>query len=58
MDACKSDQQFLGARGGKVANSEGGKPPTTKPAPVTRAPKIAMKSGAKRKPGGGSKARF
>lgn len=57
-EACYADQQMLGARGGKVAKSEGGKPPIPKPAPVTRAPKMAMKGGGKRKPGGGSKAAF
>ena len=48
-EACYGDQQMLGARGGKG---------TPKPAPVTRSPKVAMKGGKLRKPGGGKHARF
>jgi hypothetical protein len=43
-DLCaNSDQQILGARGGK----------NPKRAPSTKSPRIAMKGGSRRKPGGG-----
>jgi hypothetical protein len=46
MQVCRDDQQMLGAKPGK----------NPKRAPVTKSPRIAMKGGSLRKPGGGKRA--